>query len=120
MLFLHNGISDTTQISTETVMCRWIGVTELAKCGWIVEIYLISERKSDSRFFAFETHEAGDAEEAILRYPGIIREDKRTARRRLSDVEIACLRLREDGVRPYILGVTIPDRVATASSVIES
>ena len=27
-------------------------VTELAECGWLVEIYLISERKSDSRFFA--------------------------------------------------------------------
>ena len=39
--------------------------------------------------------EAGDAEEAILRYPGIIREDKRIARRRLSDTEIARLRLRE-------------------------
>ncbi|TFV36154.1 hypothetical protein [Bradyrhizobium niftali] len=76
---------------------------ELAKSGWLVEVHLISEGEPDPRFFAVGTHEAGDAEEAILRYPGIIREDKRTARRRLSDKEIACLRLRADGVRPYIL-----------------
>ena len=57
----------------------------------------------DPRFFAVGTFEAGDAEEAILRYPGIVREDKRTALRPLSDNEIACLRLRMDGVRPYIL-----------------
>jgi hypothetical protein len=81
-------------------------VTELAKRGWLVDIYLISERSSDSRFFAVATQEACDAEEAILRYPGIIREDKRKARRRLSDAEIARLKLRQDGVRPYILGVT--------------
>jgi hypothetical protein len=76
---------------------------ELARSGWLVEVRLISEGEPDPRFFAVGTHEAGDAEEAILRYPGIIREDKRTARRRLSDREIACLRLRADGVRPYIL-----------------
>jgi hypothetical protein len=79
------------------------GVTGLAKSGWLVEVYLIPEGESDPRFFAVGTHEAGDAEEAILRYPGIVREDKRTARRRLSDKEIACLGLRVDGVRPYIL-----------------
>ena len=60
--------------------------------------------RADLRFFAVGTHEASDAEEAILRYPGIVREDKRNARRRLSDKEIACLGLRADGVRPYILG----------------
>ena len=74
----------------------------LAKSGWLVEVHLFSEREPDPRFFAVGTGEAGDAEEAILRYPGIIREDKRTARRRLSGQEIAWLRLRADGVRPYI------------------
>ncbi len=93
-------------------------VTQLAECGWLVEIYLISERKSDSRFFAVGTHEAGDAEEAILRHPGIIREDKRIARRRLSNTEIARLRLREDAVRPYIIsGSCDLDRVAKAGSI---
>lgn len=80
-----------------------LGATELAKCGWLVEVHLIPERKPDPRFFAVGIHEPGDAEEAILRYPGLVREDKRIARRRLSDSEIARLRLREDGVRPYIL-----------------
>ena len=93
-------------------------VTERAKCGWLVEICLIPERKPDSRFFAVGTHEARDAEEAILRYPGIVQEDKRIARRRLSDTEIARLRLREDGVRPYIIsGFYNLDRIAKATSI---
>jgi hypothetical protein len=78
------------------------GVTGLAQCGWLVELRL-AEREADPRFFAVGTREAGDAEEAILRYPGIVREDKRTALRRLSDKEIAYLGLRTDSVRPYIL-----------------
>ena len=77
-------------------------VAGLAKSGWLVELRLV-EREPDARFFAVGTLEAGDAEEAILRYPGIVREDKRTALRPLSDEEIACLRLRMDSVRPYIL-----------------
>jgi hypothetical protein len=78
------------------------GVTGLAPCGWLVELRL-AEREADPRFFAVGSFAAGDAEEAILRYPGIVRTDKRTALRLLSDNEIACLRLGEDGVRPYIL-----------------
>jgi hypothetical protein len=78
------------------------GVTGLAKFGWLVELRL-TEREADPRFFAVGTLEAVDAEEAILRYPGIVREDKRTALRPLSDKEIACLELRTDSVRPYVL-----------------
>ena len=74
----------------------------LAPCGWLVELRL-TERKADPRYFAVGTLEMRDAEEAILRYPGIVREDRRTALRRLSGKEIACLRLRRDSVRPYIL-----------------
>ena len=82
-------------------------VTELAKCAWLVEIHLmISERESDTRFFAVGAHEPRDAEEAILRYPGIVQDDKRNAQRRLSDVEIASLGLREGGVRPYAARVS--------------
>jgi hypothetical protein len=77
-------------------------VAGLAKFGWLVELRLVG-RDPDPRFFAVGSLEAGDAEEAILRYPGIVREDKRTAFRPLSDEEIACLRLRMDSVRPYIL-----------------
>jgi hypothetical protein len=75
--------------------------TGLARYGWLVEIVLVSEREPDSRFFAVGTLEASDAEEAILRFPGIISEDKRSARRRLSDAEIAFLELREGGVKSY-------------------
>jgi hypothetical protein len=78
------------------------GIAGLAPCGWLVELRL-AEHEADPRFFAVGTLAAGDAEEAILRYPGIVREDKRTALRPLSDEEIACLRLRMDSVRPYIL-----------------
>ncbi len=77
---------------------------ELATCGWLVEVHLIGGRASDPRFFAVGIREAREAEEEILRYPGLVREDKRIARRRLSDKEIARLGLRADGVRPYILG----------------
>ena len=77
-------------------------ITRLAQCGWLVELRL-AEREADPRFFAVGTLEAGDAEDAILRYPGIVGEDKRTALRPLSDKEIASFRLRRDSVRPYIL-----------------
>ena len=78
------------------------GGTGLAPCGWLVELRL-TEREADPRFFAVGTREADDAEAAILRFPGIVRKDKRTALRPLSDKEIVCLRLRMDSVRPYIL-----------------
>ena len=77
-------------------------ITRLAQCGWLVELRL-AEREADPRFFAVGTLEAGDAEEAILRYPGILRKDRRTALRPLSEKEIACLGLRMDSVRPYVL-----------------
>jgi hypothetical protein len=102
------GIVTKPRVSRETnaprpgsVGGRGQMVTGLASCGWLVEIVLISERESDSRYFAVGTREAHDAEETILRFPGIIREDKRSARRRLSDVEIAFLSLREGGMKPY-------------------
>jgi hypothetical protein len=78
------------------------GITGLARCGWLVELRL-AERETDPRFFAVGMLQADDAEEAILNYPGIVRDDKRTALRPLSDKEIACLRLGEHSVRPYIL-----------------
>ena len=77
-------------------------LSTVSQSGWLVELRL-AEREADPRFFAVGARGVGDAEEAILRYPGIVREDKRTALRPLSDKEIACLRLRVDGVRPYIL-----------------
>ena len=47
---------------------------ELASYGWLVEVRLISEREPDLRFFAVGTRHAHEAEEAILRYPGLVRE----------------------------------------------
>jgi hypothetical protein len=81
--------------------------TELAGYGWLVEVYLVSERESDPRLFAVGTREARDAEELILRYPGIIGEDRRNARRRLSEDEIAWLKLRDGGARPYVLDASV-------------
>ena len=100
---LENSHPTASQVGLAAQSCGdESGVTGLAKCGWLVELRL-AEREADPRFFAVGTLEAGDAEEAILRYPGIVRKDKRTALRPLSDKEIACLRLSMDSVRPYIL-----------------
>src|SRR5262249_42881269 len=94
---------DTRQVGLGAQSCGdESGVTGLAKCGWLVEVRLMPEREPDPRFFAVGTLEISDAEEAILRYPGIVREDRRTARRPLSDKEIVRLRLGVDSVRPYI------------------
>jgi hypothetical protein len=75
---------------------------ELANYGWLVEVSLISEREPDLRFFAVGTLDAQEAEEAILRYPGLVRGDNRSARRPLSQQEIAWLGLRPGAVRPYM------------------
>src|SRR5262245_25104624 len=75
---------------------------ELASYGWLVEVSLMSEREPDLRFFAVGVRDAQEAEEAILRYPGLVREDNRSARRPLSQREIAYLGLRAGGVRPYM------------------
>ena len=100
---LENSYPIASQVSLGEQSCGdESGVTGLAPSGWLVELRL-AEREADPRFFAIGTREAGDAEEAILRYPGIVRKDKRTALRPLSGKEIACLRLRMDSVRPYIL-----------------
>ena len=100
---IENAYPIASQVSLGERSCGdESGVTGLAQCGWLVELRL-AEREADPRFFAVGTLEAGDAEEAILRYPGIVRKDRRTALRPLSDKEIACLKLRVDSVRPYIL-----------------
>jgi hypothetical protein len=94
------AIGDLPVIGAET---RPRNASQLANYGWLVEVHLSAEREADPRFFAVGTQDGGEAEKAILRYPGLVREDQRIARRRLSDKEIACLGLRQGGVRPYIL-----------------
>ena len=76
--------------------------SQLANYGWLVEVHLSAEREADPRFFAVGTQDGGEAEKAILRYPGLVREDRRSARRPLSQQEIAWLGLRAGGVRPYM------------------
>ncbi|QQO23474.1 hypothetical protein JJB98_27840 [Bradyrhizobium diazoefficiens] len=103
----HSSHLETTTPPAESVATRtgdqMNRADGLAEFGWLVEVCLIKERESDRRFFAVGTPDAGGAEEAILRFPGIVREERRTAQRRLSDDEIASLKLKTDGVRPYIL-----------------
>jgi len=79
------------------------GGEELAECGWLVEVTLTAERDPHSRFFAVGTHRVSEAEQAILRYPGIVEADARRACRRLSENEIVRLGLRAQAVRPYLL-----------------
>jgi hypothetical protein len=103
---LANSHRMTSQTGLEQPSCGdEPDATGLAPYGWLVELRL-AERETEPGFFAVGTLKAGDAEEAILRYPGIVRDDKRIALRPLSDEEIACLGLRTDGVRPFAVGRT--------------
>ena len=74
---------------------------ELAASGWLVEVCLTIDEGPGFRFFAVGMAGAEQAEEAVLRFPGIFRDDIRTARRPLSSQEIAREQLRTHGVRPY-------------------
>jgi hypothetical protein len=73
---------------------------EYAMSGWVVEVTLADD-PTDRRYFAVGEGDAKKAEEVVLRYPGIMVEDRRNARRALSMDEIAILGVRTDGVRPY-------------------
>jgi hypothetical protein len=72
---------------------------EFAASGWVVAADLAG--LSDRRFFAVGLPEADEAVEAVLRYPGLAREDRRFAIRLLLPEEISRLRLRAQAVRPY-------------------
>jgi hypothetical protein len=75
---------------------------EIAESGWVVEVVLTTpDDQPDSRFFAVGIGPAIEAEEAVLRFPGLMREDRRIARRRLSSAELAALGLGTQAVRPY-------------------
>lgn len=75
---------------------------ELAAAGWVVEVVLvIGNRPPDRRLFAVGLEKAAEAREAVLRFPGIVRADERTARRPLSVNELSSLRLRTGAVRSY-------------------
>jgi hypothetical protein len=76
-------------------------VGDPAHCGWLVEVRLTIDEGPGFRFFAVGTPSPEEALEAILRFPGIFRDDVRIALRQLSSEEIARLELRGHGVRPY-------------------
>jgi hypothetical protein len=75
---------------------------EFAISGWLVEVVLMPVSQwSDRRFFAVGAQNAAEATESVLRYPGIVRTDRRSARRPLSAAELSNLSLRWEAVRPY-------------------
>ena len=75
---------------------------DLAPCGWLVELRLAFAGNSDERrYFAVGLERASDAEEAVLRYPGIARDDPRSARRLLTPTELDYLALRQDTICPF-------------------
>jgi len=78
------------------------GAHNLAPSGWIVEVVLVvDDRSSDHRSFAVGFETAEQAENAVLRYPGIEPADRRTALRQLSSWELWDLKLRPEAIRPY-------------------
>jgi hypothetical protein len=75
---------------------------ELATSGWVVEANLAkSGEPPDRRYFAVGLATAEEAVDAVLRYPGMLREDRRLAIRPLSPEEISSFGLRPHAVRPY-------------------
>ena len=75
---------------------------DLASAGWVVELVLVfADNSVEHRYFAVGLERAADAQEAVLRYPGVTRNDPRNARRPLTPIELAHLGLRQDTIRPY-------------------
>jgi hypothetical protein len=76
-------------------------VYDLAKAGWLVELVLeFTNGPVERRYFAVGLEHAADAEEAVLRYPGLVRKDSRTAMRPLTSAELTDLALERDTIRP--------------------
>ena len=77
-------------------------VPEYAASAWIVEADLAKDGEApDRRFFAVGLAGADEAVEAVLRYPGMLPEDRCLAIRVLSAEEIFRLRLRPCAIRRY-------------------
>jgi hypothetical protein len=87
---------------TTTEGLRTQAADDLAAAGWLVELVLeFADREVEHRYFAVGLERAVDAEEAVLRYPGITRNDPRYARRPLTSVELEHLVLNPGTIRPY-------------------
>jgi hypothetical protein len=79
---------------------------DLAPSGWLVELHLVfADGPVECRYFAVGLERASDAEEAVLRYPGITHNDPRSARRLLTPIELDYLALRQDTIRPFGLSI---------------
>jgi hypothetical protein len=75
---------------------------DLAPSGWLVELSLVFAGSSvERRYFAVGLERASDAEEAVLRYPGITPRDRRKAMRLLTPIELDYLALRQDTICPF-------------------
>jgi hypothetical protein len=75
---------------------------DLASAGWVVELVLVfADNSVEHRYFAVGLERAVDAQEAVLRYPGVTKNDTRNARRPLTPIELAHLGLKQDTIRPY-------------------
>ena len=74
---------------------------ELVEQGWLVEVILRFDSRSETVFFAVGEDTASNAEIGVLRYPGIQPTDIRTAKRKLLSTEIAYLKLWCGGARPF-------------------
>ena len=84
---------------------------KFAESGWLIEVKLTIDEGPGFRFFAVGTACPREAEEALLRFPGVFRDDTRKVRRQLSGAEIARLELRAHGVRPYRVEGHASDRI---------
>jgi hypothetical protein len=88
---------------TTTEGLRTEAADDLAAAGWLVELVLeFADREVE--------HRAVDAEEAVLRYPGITRNDPRYARRPLTSVELEHLVLNPGTIRPYGFSISSKPR----------
>ena len=90
---------------------------KFAESGWLIEVKLTIDEGPGFRFFAVGTASPQDAEEELLRFPGVFRDDARKVRRQLSGAEIARLKLRAHGVRPYRAEGQTSDRIPQAARI---
>jgi hypothetical protein len=73
----------------------------LASMGWLVEVNTGTDEHPDLRWLAVTIPNAADAEREVLRFPGLLESDRRTAKRPLSLHEISQMKLMAGAVRPY-------------------
>lgn len=96
--FLCSHLSGTSQMDEPFSQA---GDQALAPVGWLVEVDMGTDKRLDLRWLAVTIPNAADAEREVLRFPGLSEGDRRTAKRPLSALEIAQMKLKVGAVRPY-------------------